>query len=128
MKPPVFTFDGHQVVYEPLEVLIDRMRQKLFMPYRSHFSFLPLIRKMQERVESTDCEMTAQMLPQVRELEQHLYHSNGEMDEEIRTSIEALTKMLLPSMYFEGEYGYISPPFAKEFLAMRFDQRFHHRV
>ena len=113
---PLATIDGRAISYLPLEDLLENMRQQLIMPYKSNFSFLPLIAKMHKRVEDTHCEMTAAMVPQVEALEQQLHASQGNLSEELREAVDGLTKMLLPAMYFEGEYGFVCPPFVKEFI------------
>jgi len=86
------------------------------MPYSSVFSYQPLIQKLHDRIEDTKCEMTAAMLPRVEAMEKELAEHQGAIGPELQKSIDGLTKMLLPSMYFEGEYGFICPPFVKDFI------------
>jgi len=116
MEPAIVTIDGKNTHYLPLMDLIESMKVHLHMPYSSIFSYQPLIQKLHNRIEHTECEMTAQMLPRVEAMEELLAASKGVIDDELQQSIDGLTRMLLPSMYFEGEYGFICPPFVKEFI------------
>lgn len=113
---PIVNLANDNSTYVPLEDLIRMMKETYVMNYPSVFSFMPLIHKMNDRVQSTQCEMTAAMIPQIQQLETALQQNEGDLTLEIKDSIDGLTKMFLPAMYFEGQYGFVCPPFVKEFL------------
>ena len=115
MKPPILDIENidNDVVYIPLEQLMESLKDRFELPYQTTFSFLPFMRKMNARVEETSCDMTASMIPQIEALEHKI--SQNSIDISAQKEIAELTSKLLPSMFFEGEYSFISPPFTKDY-------------
>ncbi|MEZ5007679.1 MAG: hypothetical protein R2753_05940 [Chitinophagales bacterium] len=118
MKPPILNIENNKegLQYLPMDILINQFNELLVQPYTTRFSFLPFIQKMNNRVQHTNCEITATMIPQIEALEARIANNNGAISVEEQQQVDQITNILLPSMFFEGEHSFVCPPFTKDYV------------
>ncbi|WP_020536440.1 GAF domain-containing protein [Lewinella cohaerens] len=103
--------------YLPIKAFFEKMSlSKEVNPYSSTFSFMPFIEKMREKRTGIHETIGAVDSTIMEEAERNLiaFSDPGKLDTPEKR--QAVISMLFPALFFEGQMGFVSKPFTKEFF------------
>lgn len=102
--------------YVPFKGFFDKMTQAADNnPYTSNFSFVPFIEKMREH--KADMEEVAALEPAfMRQVVKNLMTFSDPARLDTPEKRQQVVSMLFPSLFFEGQMGFVGKPFTKEFF------------
>lgn len=105
-------YDGKK--YLPIRTLFQQMAEvETTIPYKSTFSFRPFIEKM-KRNRNTGQEGTQSSF--VKEIEQLLAQYSAMEGKVILEQREEIIARLFPSLFFDGQMGFVAKPFNRDFF------------
>lgn len=114
MEPVILEHSNNEFI--PLSSVINKFGDFVDLVYKTKFSVLPFFRKMEERANHSDCEVTASLLPQIVEIENKMEANSGVLDGEDLENFNLIVNSFIPSIFFDGEYSFLTVPFSKQYV------------
>ncbi|MEM6377793.1 MAG: hypothetical protein AAF705_06255, partial [Bacteroidota bacterium] len=100
--------------YISLKALLEHLMEvEADIPYKSVFSFKPFIEKIKANISGGQTKESDPFLQEIERLVSNFTHMGHNIPLEKRHEIVAT---LFPSLFFEGQMGFVAMPFNKEFF------------
>ncbi len=116
---PQPTIDQECAQYLPIKQFLEKMTQaKEASPYSSTFSFIPFIEKMKEYKKGLRKAVDAVDTTFMDEFGKKLVAFSDAKRLDTLEKRQEVVGMLFPSLFFEGQLGFVAKPFTKEFFYM----------
>ena len=108
-----------QEIYIPLEAFHDQLSKIKSVHYKSELSFKPVFQRFKE-TKKKERKASSGIFSILEDFEKELLKLEDLklLSTEKTDKVEALIRLLFPSLFFEGQIGFISKPFTKEFTLM----------
>lgn len=119
ISPPKPKTDKQPALYLPIREFFETMEQtKEANPYSSTFSFIPFIEKMKEKKMGIKKAVKSVDTTFMKEVEKSMVAFSDPKRLDTPEKRQEVVGMLFPSLFFEGQLGFVAKPFTKEFFYM----------
>lgn len=109
-------------IWLPIKEFYDHFANRS-SPYKSHFSLAPFLEKMKLKSESTEGALAPEIKKLADEIEKELsVRSEEPAFLKDPRKLETLISLLFPSLFFEGQLGFLSIPF-RNFVFLTADMK-----
>ena len=101
----------------PMVDMMNYLKEANPIPYASSLSFTPYVKSLKSKI-SNSCDHTKSALLPVLEEYSNFIDSGQYSLEQLRHSkeVDAVTKIMVPTMFFEKSMSFVSMPFKQDFL------------
>ena len=106
-------------VYVPIRQFVEQMsHSKEDNPYSSTFSFIPFIQKIKEKKKDLQKALENPDSDFMEKVEKNLIAFSDPARLDTAEKRQEIIAILFPSLFFEGQMGFVAKPFSKEFFYM----------
>lgn len=101
----------------PLSQMLEIMKARESMPYPSRFSFEPYIKSVSSRMSNACAHTKGALNPVLKGSSDYIESGEVDLDEMFKSEhFQTLVGLVVPSLFFKDDKGFIAEPFRKNFL------------
>ncbi len=106
-----------EMEYMPLTQMIEIMEKKESLPYKTWFSFEPYLNVISNKMVSACPNTKGALYPVLEGSSKYIEGGDADLDMMFENEhFQTLVSLVVPSMFFKDDRGFICPPFQKKIL------------